>query len=199
MIRMKPASKNLQLVLFSILGTTIISSLVFASSIYAKSTLNPTELSHFFVPFPAGRVVRPMTVEKPGGGTIFVRPITIYVDQRGILKRIFNPGVEGLSTHWLDNIDDEPHRIGLKFTNTSVDIEWSVNAGIPWNQETHTFEVATGAGERIPDLGIDWLFFFTAETMSQEVWYEGSLIVFDADTNETLTTIPITFKNSEAS
>jgi len=138
-----------------------------------------------------------MTVENPGGGSIFVRPMTIYVDRRGILKKIFNPAVEGLSTHWLDNIDSEPHRIGLKFSDNSVDIEWSVNAGIPWNGETHTFEVAIGPGERIPDLGIDWLFHFTPETMAQQIWYEGALIVFDADTDESLTTIPIVFKNSE--
>ena len=192
---LKPAAKR---ILFSTLGAVIVACLVFASSVYAKTTLNPTELSHFFVPFPAGRVVRPMTVENPSGGSIFVRPMTIYVDQRGILKKIFNPGVEGLSTHWLDNIDTEPHRIGLKFTDTTVDIEWSVNAGIPWNDETHTFEVAIGPGERIPDVGIDWLFFFPSETMAQDVWYDGSLVVFDADTNETLTTIPVTFKRSEA-
>ena len=61
------------------------------------------------------------------------------MDERGILKRLLNPNVEGLSTHWLDNIDNEAHRIGLKFTDPSVEIEWDVHAGIPWDEETHTF------------------------------------------------------------
>jgi hypothetical protein len=182
-------------VLYSIVGLVVLAVLVFGSSVYAKSTLNPTELSHFFVPFPAGRVVRPMTVKTADGNrSIFVRPIVIDVDRRGILKRLINPGVEGLSTHWLDNIDTKPHRVGMKFTNLNVDIEWSVNAGIPWNEETRTFDVAIGPGERVPDLGVDWLFFFPPEVRQKPVWYDGSLVIYDADTNETLSTIPIRFQ-----
>jgi len=184
--------------LFSIAAAAVLSALVFGSGFYAQSTLNPTELSHFFVPFPAGTVTRPMTVDRLDGGSIFVRPIVINVDQRGILKKIFNPAVEGLSTHWLDNIDTKPHRIGMKFTNVNVEVEWDVNAGIPWDSETRTFKVPIGPGERVPDLGIDWLFFFTPEIMAQDVWYDGSLIVYDADTEETLTIIPVKFQKSTA-
>ena len=181
--------------LYSVVAAVLVSGLIFGSSYYAKSTLNPTELSHFFVPFPAGRVVRPMTVKTADGNhSIFVRPITINVDARGILKRWLNPSVEGLSTHWLDNIDTKPHRIGMKFTNVNVEVEWDVHAGIPWDEETRTFEVAIGPGERVPELGVDWLFFFPPEVREKQVWYDGSLVVFDADTNETLTTIPIKFQ-----
>lgn len=195
---MKPGNEKVKRTLYSLLAAAVLSSLIFGSGVYAKGTLNPTELSHFFVPFPAGRIVRPMTVDNPAGGSIFVRPIVINVDQRGILKRLFNPAVEGLSTHWLDNIDTKPHRIGMKFTNINVDVEWDVHAGIPWNPETRTFEEPIGPGERVPDLGIDWLFFFPPEVMARDIWYDGSLIVYDADTNETLTTIPIKFQKSTA-
>ena len=181
--------------LYSVVGAVVLSGLIFGSSLYAKSTLNPTELSHFFVPFPAARVVRPMTVKTADGSrSIFVRPITINVDQRGILKRLINPGVEGLSTHWLDNIDSKPHRIGMKFTNVNFEVKWDVHAGIPWDEQTHTFEVPIGPGERVQDLGVDWLFFFPPEVRAKPVWYDGSLVVYDADTNETLTTIPIKFQ-----
>ncbi len=189
---------NRKRVAYSVAGALILSTLIFGSSVYAKSTLNPTELSHFFVPFPAGRVVKPMTVENPAGGSIFVRPMTINVDKRGILKRVLNPAVEGLSTHWLDNIDTKPHRIGMKFTNVNVEVEWDVHAGIPWNEETRTFDVAIGPGERVPELGVDWLFFFPPEVRAKDVWYDGSLVVYDADTNETLTTIPVKFQKSTA-
>jgi hypothetical protein len=139
-----------------------------------------------------------MTVKQLDGSGIFVRPIVINVDQRGILKKIFNPGVEGLSTHWLDNIDIKPHRIGMKFTNINTEVEWDVHAGIPWDPETKTFKVPIDPGERVPDLGVDWLFFFTPEVMAKEVWYDGGLIIYDADTNETLTTIPVKFQKSTA-
>jgi len=182
--------------MYSIMAAVVISGLIYGSSIYAKNTLNPTELSHFFVPFPAGIVTRPGTVENPGVGSIFVRPITIDVSKRGILKRIFNPRVEGLSTHWLDNIDSKAHRIGMKFTNTeNITVEWDVNAAIPWNDETHQFEQTVGPGERIRDLGVDWLFFFPDEVRAQDIWYQGTLVIYDADTNEPLTIIPVKFQN----
>ena len=193
-------ARNGKRVYYSIGAVVILSGLIFGSSLYAKNTLNPTELSHFFVPFPAGRVVRPMTVKTPDGSrSIFVRPITINVDQRGILKRILNPGVEGLSTHWLDNTDTKSHRIGMKFTNTgNITVEWNVHAGIPWDETAHEFEVAVGSGERVGDLGVDWLFFFPPGVRARDVWYDGALLVYDADTKDTLTTIPIKFQKSTA-
>ncbi len=181
-------------VLFSVIGAVFLIALIFGSGVYAKSVLNPTELSHFFVPFPAGKVIKPTTLQKPKGGAVFVRPMGIDVNARGILKKWLNPAAEGLSTHWLTNLDSKPHRIGMKFTNINFDVEWDVHAGIPWNEETHEFEVAVGPGDSVPDLGVDWVFFFPPEVRAQTVWYDGSLIVFDADTGDTLTTIPVKFQ-----
>ena len=82
----------------------------------------------------------------------------------------------------------------MKFTESDVEIKWDINAGIPWDPETRTFGVAVGPGERIPDLGVDWYFIFPPEVQVRDVWYEGSLIVYDADTNETLTSIPVKFQ-----
>jgi hypothetical protein len=180
-------------IVFSALAFAIIVVLVFGSSVYAKSTLNTSELVHFFVPFPAGKVTRPTTVATPAGGKIFVRPILINVDDRGILKQIFNPGIEGLSTHWMTNIDTKPHRVGMQFTNADITIDWKVGAGISWDPQTKTFGESIAPGGSIKDLGVDWLFHFSSEVRSQPVWYEGTLVVFDADTGESLTIIPIKF------
>lgn len=180
-------------IILSIIAFIVISFLVFGSSVYAKNTLNTSELVHFFVPFPAGKVVKPNTVTTPTGEKIFVRPITINVNNRGILKRILNPAIEGLSTHWLTNIDTKPHRIGMKFTNINIPVDWEVGAAIPWDPVTKTFSEAIGPGESIKDLGVDWLFHFSEEVRSQPVWYDGTLVVFDADTNEVLTIIPVKF------
>lgn len=184
---------RLNRIVFSVIGFAVISSLIFGSSVYAKNTLNVSELVHFFVPFPAGRVVKPTTVSSPTGDRIFTRPITINVEDRGFLKRLLNPGIEGLSTHWLTNIDTKPHRIGMKFTNTNVPVDWEVGAKISWDPETKTFGEAVAPGDSIADLGVDWLFHFPPEVRSQLVWYEGTLVVFDADTKENLTIIPIKF------
>ena len=180
--------------IYSFLGAVVVAGLVIGSSLYTKAVLNPTELMHFFVPFPAGKITRPATIPNPIGGGVFTRPVIINLDQRGILKRVFNPNIEGLSTHWLVNVDTKPHRIGMKLTDASFPIEWDVGAGIPWDPETKTFAEPVAPGEQIRDLGVDWLFYFSEEARAKPVWYEGSLTVFDADSGETLTVIPIKFQ-----
>ena len=189
---------NYKRVILSVIGFALISVLIFGSSVYAKSTLNPSELVHFFIPFPSGRVIKPTTVSSPTGERIFVRPISINVDERGFLKRIFNPEIEGLSTHWLTNIDTKPHRICMKFTNLNVPVDWEIGAAIPWDPETKTFGEAIGPGESIKDLGVDWLFHFPEEVRVKPVWYQGTLVIFDADTLEDLTIIPIKFTTGGA-
>jgi len=181
-------------IVLSAAGALAVMAVTFAGSVYADRVLNPTELVHFFVPFPAGKVFRPGTVDRPGGAKVFVRPLVIDVNGRGILKRLINPGLEGLSTHWLINVDTKPHRIGMRFTNVDVPLRWEVGAGIPWDPEERVFETAVGPGESVPDLAIDWIFEFSKERRSRDVWYAGALVVFDADTGEDLTTIPVKFQ-----
>lgn len=189
---------KLKRIILSLIAFVAIALLVFGSSVYAKNTLNVSELVHFFVPFPAGKITRPITVSSPNGDKIFTRPITINVNDRGILKQVLNPGIEGLSTHWLTNIDTKPHRIGMKFTNINVPVDWEVGAAIPWDAETRTFGTAVAPGESIKDLGVDWLFHFPTEVRTQSIWYDGTLVVFDVDTNENLTIIPVKFIKGEA-
>jgi len=179
-------------VFLTVAGATI------ASGFYAGRVLNPTELVHFWAPVPAGRVDRPRMVGREGGPRAMVKPIRVDVRQQGILKRVFCPWIVGLSTHWILNTDSKPHRIGLRLENTTFPVEWHVGAGIPWDPESRTFSRALQPQERVPELGIDWMFNVPAEVRDKPVWYEGGLSVFDADSGEVLTFIPITFLNSGA-
>ncbi len=185
--------------LYSTIGTVFTIALTFGASVYAKRVLNTTELVHFFIPFPAGKVIRPMTIDGPDGRRFFVRPLSIDVNRRGILKRLFNPGIEGVSTHWLINTGSVPYRIGMKLTNVHVPVRWEVGAGIPWDPESRTFTEVVGPGKSVPDLGVDWLFEFSKEKRSENVWYDGELVIFDADTGEDLTVIPLRFFKGEGS
>jgi hypothetical protein len=46
-------------------------------------------------------------------------------------------------------------------------------------------------GQSIPNLGIDWIFKIPPSLMYSPVIYDGGLVIFDADTGETLTFLPI--------
>jgi hypothetical protein len=169
-----------------------------AAGFYAARVLNPTELVHFWVPVPAGRVERPRMVGCEGGPSALVKPVVIDVSRQGILKRAVTPWIVGLSTHWILNTDSKPHRIGLRLDETTYPVEWHVGAGIPWDPESRTFSKALQPGERVPELGIDWFFNIPPEVRHEPVWYKGGLSVFDADSGELLTYIPITFLNGGA-
>jgi len=178
---------------FSVLAFVIVMILTIGSSLYAEVVLGPTELVHFWVPFPA-RVTRPMTVPIPSGGTVFTRPILVEVHKQGIFKRAINPWVIGLSTHWLVNVGDRPYRIGLRLVNTTLPVKWEASAGIPWDSESKTFAHPIEPGKMIPELGIDWFFYIPEDVRSLQVWYSGGLVVFDTDSGETLTFLPITIR-----
>jgi len=177
----------------SAVAFSVVVILTLGSSVYAEMVLGPTELVHFWVPFPAN-VARPMSIPIPGGGTVFARPIIVDVHKQGIFKRVFNPWIIGLSTHWLVNVGDRPYRIGLKLVNTTIPIKWEVSAGIPWDPESKTFARPIEPGKMVPELGVDWFFYIPEEMRALPVWYRGGLEVFDADRGETLTLIPITIR-----
>jgi hypothetical protein len=165
---------------------------------YAGTVLNPTELVHFSVPVPAGHIDRPRMVGQAGGRRSFIKPIKVDVSEQGSPKRLFCPWIVGLSTHWISNIGSKPHRIGMRLENTTFPVEWHVNASIPWDPQSGTFARALEPGERVPELAIDWMFNIPVEVRNKPIWYEGGLSVFDADSREVLTFIPISFVNSGA-
>ncbi len=153
-------------------------------SSYYSAHLGKSEMFHFWVFFPAGR-------GPPAS------PIEIHVNQQGFLKRILDPWVVALSTHWIINTGDKPYIVGLQLVNCTFPVEWEVNAGIPWDPETKSFTQPLGPGESVPYLGIDWFFHVPKEIRPQRIWYDGGLAVIDSETGDTLSFIPITIYGSE--
>lgn len=160
----------------SIIVLLVTLGFTYGSSLYS-GYLAKSEMLHFWVYFPQRG--KPTQIE-------------IYVNNQGILKRVLNPWVEAMSTHWIINTDNKPHSIRLELVNCTIPVEWEVSAGIPWNSSTKTFEQPIKPGQSIPYLGLDWVFHIPPEVRSQTIWYKGGLTVIDADTNGTLSFIPIT-------
>lgn len=161
---------------FSILIVTL--GLTLVSGVYS-GYLSKSEMIHFWVYFPQ-RGSRPTS-------------ITVDAGSQGVLKRLFNPWVIALSTHWIVNTDNRPHLIRLELVNCTLPVEWEVSAGIPWNPDNRTFAEPIGPfGQSIPYLGLDWVFHIPPEIRTQRIWYQGGLAVTDANSNETLSFIPIT-------
>jgi hypothetical protein len=178
--------------LFSIAGVLVVASLILGSSLYGQKSL-ATESNKITVPFPAGVVTKPATLEKPGGGKVSVKPVSVDVNKRGLPKKVLNPGVEKISISSLTNVDTAPHRIGVKLTGSDIRTKIDVKAGIPWDDQTSTFATPVAPGQSVPDISFSIYLFFTAESKTQSTWFEGKILVFDADTGENLTVLPVKY------
>ncbi len=175
----------------------ILISFVFAllitlySGVYSQD-LSKSEIVHFWIAAPAGNITKPITIIGVGP-PISMAPLVIDLDQRGILKKILNPNIEAISTHWIYNVGKKPIRIKLELIEPPYPVIWEVKAAWPYDPETHTFTKPLPPGMGIPKLSIDWIFIIPDYYMDEKIIYDGGLLVIDADTNEVLTFLPIKF------
>lgn len=182
---------------YAIFGFILMAAVTFGAGAYAQQ-LGKTELIHFWIATPAGNVTQPITM-RGAGPPVSMAPLSIDLDQRGIMKRLIQPDIEGIGTHWIYNLGKKPVKIRLELVNCSIPVEWKVNANYPYDPETHTFTKPLSPGSSIPNLGIDWIFRIPKDDPSYVytasgavIIYNGGLRVTDADTGELLTFIPIT-------
>ncbi len=180
---------------FSAAGVLIVSALIFGSSVYAKSVLTPAENVSLWVAFPVGKVTKPMTVANPSGGKVFVKPVTIDIQQQGALKRFFDHWSAGFSTHWVVNVGKKTQRVALRVAGDNIPVEWHARTGFALDEETGAFSKTLKPGEQVPNLVMDWSFKFPENIRSKPVLYNGALIVSDADSGEMLSTFPIKIVN----
>ncbi|MFQ5710508.1 MAG: hypothetical protein ACE5GD_01885 [Candidatus Geothermarchaeales archaeon] len=172
------------------LALFLIALVLTLGSAYYSNYLRKSEIVHFWVVFPAGEINTTKTIFTPRGPTT-LKPLIIGYSEQGIFKRLLNPWVIALSTHWILNIDNQPHRVRLELVNCTMPVEWKVGAGIPYDPETKTFTTPLKPRQMIPNLRVDWHFFIPENIRYTNVWYDGGLAVIDADTGETLTFQPI--------
>ncbi|MGC8936361.1 MAG: hypothetical protein ACP5KV_03225 [Candidatus Methanomethylicaceae archaeon] len=173
----------------AIIAFTSMLCLTLYSGVYASS-LSKAEIVHFWVAVPGGNVTEPKTLYG-AGPPVKMAPIVIDLDERGMLKNLLNPHVEAISTHWIYNLGKRPVRLGLSLVNVTFPVEWEVKANWPYDPTTCIFTKPLPPGQRIPDLSIDWIFKIPAYYMDERIIYDGGLVVYDADSGQSLTFIPI--------
>lgn len=141
---------------------------------------------------PAGNITEPKTIRGPGP-PITVSPIKVDIDQFHPLKKIFNPSVVQIGTHWIYNYGKTPVRIRMELVNVPPDIQvkWDLSANFPYDETTHTFTKPLMPGQRIDGLVFHWEFHIPLYYMDEPVIYRGGVKLIDADTNNVLTFIPI--------
>lgn len=180
-----------------IVGFVIALLFTLYAGIYAAE-VRDSEIVHFWIAVPAGNVTKPMTIYG-AGPPIKMAPLVINLDERGILKKLIQPNIEAISTHWIYNVGKKPLKIGLELVNANIPIEWEVKANWPYDPIKHIFTEPIPPGGRIPHLSIDWYFIIPNYYMDEKVIYDGGLLIYDADSGQPLTFIPIKIVRGESS
>jgi hypothetical protein len=120
--------------------------------------------------------------------------VLIDVGQEGWLKHTLQPNFLNISSHWIRNVGVKPYKIRLEMSLCDFELDWDTPEA-NWDQATHS------TTRYIPPsrtFNMDWNFHIPPEKMQQAVVCKGQLEVFDAETGDSLTVLPITILNSRA-
>jgi hypothetical protein len=187
--------KRVSWYIFSIIAVVLVSGITFGSAAYGKKVLSPNENVSLWVAFPTGNITKPVTLANPAGGKVFVKPVVIDISKQGVLKKLFNHWMVGMSTHWVVNVGNTTEKVALKFSGPDIPIEWEIRSGFKFDETTKSFEQALSPGQQVPNLVMDWIFTIPEELRSQSVLYQGALVVSNAQTGRELSKIPVKIIN----
>ena len=185
--------------------------------LWSKSLFTMSESVHFSVNFPTGENItvgekmnccdlgtpweRAFGSEwndyPPGGVLVWGTEGKLLVDigQEGWLKKQVQPRFVNLSSHWIRNVGVKPYKIRLEMNLCDLELEWETfESG--WDKATRS---STRYIEPGKTFNMDWYFHVPPDLMQQNViCHQGQLEVFDAETGESLSALPITILNSHA-
>ena len=153
-----------------------------------RGNMSDAESVHFAVNYPASG----KDAGGPGamGATGSVR---VNVGNNGFLKSWAQPNVVNLSTHWLKNVSDRPMRIRVAAEGFKYPIRWD-SLDVDWDEQTHSVSRALRPDESVT---VDWFVTlprpFPADVFTLD---RGTFAVYDADSGQRLTALPISIVNS---
>lgn len=183
---------------------------------WSKALFTVSESIHFSVNFPTGEGVPASEVldccevggpwarlhssefegYPPGGVLVWGTEGKVLVDlgKLGTIKRVVQPGFLNLSSHWVRNLGTRPYRIRFDMQLCGLEMEW-VTPESAWDPVTRTTTRVIEPGETY---NMDWYVHIPPERLNQPAICEGSLELFDADTQASLSVLPISIINSSA-
>ncbi|MDO8847494.1 MAG: hypothetical protein Q7W51_03805 [Coriobacteriia bacterium] len=163
-------------------------TVVFAAGYY-RQTIQTGESVHFALNYPAEG-------DETGGlGALGADgKLVVQVEKVSPIKKLLQPNVFNLSSHWLRNVGDTPRHIRLELEGFNYPVRWE-STDKTWDEETHSIGRILEPGE---DVTVDWFVTLPRPVPTDDVIIEGAIVVIDADTGERLTVFPVKFMGGDA-
>lgn len=180
---------------------------------WAVSLFSESEFVHFSVNFPTvpgadvlpraavggpwARVPEGLWRGYPRGGLVAwgtEGAILVDIGKAGLLKRVLQPWVVTLSSHWIRNVGERARRVRLELEACGLPVRWE------------TFEAAWDPASKattraIPPGGtfsMDWVVDVPAGRRPEPLLCAGAVRVYDADSGALLTDLPLTLRHGRA-
>ncbi len=133
----------------------------------------------------------------PSGGVLVwgeEGEVLIDLGKMGWLKRVLQPRYFNLSSHWIRNVGLKPYKLRMEMDLCGIEPEW-VTFEAAWDPVTRTTTRYIEPGKTY---NMDWYFHIPEAMFDRSEICQGEFALFDADTGEPLSVLPITLINSRA-
>ncbi len=166
-----------------------VAAMAFAFGLGAyRNTMGDAESVHYSLNFPARGYAAGGEGAMGKSGHVIVN-----LGNTGIIKRLLQPNEVNLSSHWVKNVGDTPRRIRLAAEGVQYPLQWS---SIDRSFDPRTLVV----GRTLPPgdaVTIDWELTLP-RPLPEGLIVDSRIVVYDADTGERLTAMPIRIVNGNA-
>jgi hypothetical protein len=154
-----------------------------------RQSTSSAESIHFSINFPAeGK-------EAGGPGPMAkLGFVAADVGKTGFLKALVQPRVVNFSSHWVRNVGDRPIRVRLEMEGIRSPVRWD-SLDKDWDEETRSISRPLAPGETVT---VDWYITIPDPLPAgSPVVEKGRIVIYDADTGERLSVLPLSIMNSD--
>jgi len=154
-----------------------------------RNTMGDAESVHYSLNFPARGYAAGGEGAMGKSGHVIVN-----LGNTGAIKRFLQPNEVNLSSHWVKNVGDKPRRIRLAAEGVQYPLKWS-SIDRSFDERTLTVGRLLPPGEAVT---VDWELTLP-RPLPEGLIVDSRIVVYDADTGERLTAMPIRIVNGAAS
>jgi hypothetical protein len=156
---------------------------------FFRSTMGDAESVHYSLNFPARGFAA-----GGEGATGRSGHVIVNLANTGFIKALIQPNEVNLSSHWVKNVGEKTRRIRLEAEGVQYPLKWT-SIDKSFDERTLTVQRPLKPGESVT---VDWDLTLPRPLPEADIIVDARIVVYDADTGERLTAMPIRIVNSAA-
>jgi hypothetical protein len=154
-----------------------------------RTTMGDAESVHYSLNFPARGYAAGGEGAMGKSGHVIVN-----LGNTGFIKQLLQPNEVNLSSHWVKNVGETTRRIRLEAEGVQYPLKWG-SIDKSWDERTLTLQRPLKPGESVT---VDWDLTLPRPLPDEDIIVDARIVVYDADTGDRLTAMPIRIVNSAA-